>query len=76
MDRVGTGRRREFAAFGLKCSLTAIAVKYGATKDGAYDTFFPKRITRWTSAVFGPVILVGFGLLAVRWGLELIMINP
>jgi hypothetical protein len=55
-----------FAAFGFKCPLTAVAVKYGATKDGAYDTFFPERITRWTFRVFGPVILVGFGLLAVR----------
>ena len=43
-------------------------MKYGATKDGAYDTFLPERITRWTFAVFGPVIVVGFGLLAVRWG--------
>lgn len=58
-----------FAACGLKCPLTAVAVKYGATKDGAYDTFFPERITRHTFRVFGPVILLGFGLLAVRWGL-------
>jgi len=55
-----------FAAAGLKCPLTAIAVKYGATKDGAYDTFLPERLTRWTFAVFGPVIVVGFGLLAWR----------
>ena len=58
-----------FVAAGLKCPLTALAVKYGATKDGAYDTFLPERLTRWTFAVFGPVIVVGFGLLAVRWGL-------
>ena len=60
-----------FAAYGFKCPLTAIAVKYGATKDGAYDTFFPERCTRYTFRVFGPVILVGFALLAARWTLGL-----
>jgi hypothetical protein len=30
-----------FTASGLKCPLTAIAVKYGATKEGGFDTFFP-----------------------------------
>lgn len=58
-----------FAANGLKCPLTAIAVKYGATKDGAYDTFFPERITRHTFTVFGPLIVLGFALLAGRWWL-------
>jgi hypothetical protein len=58
-----------FAASGLKCPLTAIAVKYGATKDRAYDTFLPERLTRHTFAVFGPLILLGFVLLAGRWWL-------
>lgn len=44
------------AANGFKCPLTAIAVKYGATNDGAYDTFFPERCT---VRVFEPVILMG-----------------
>ena len=56
-----------FAACGFKCPLTAVAVKYGATKDGAYDTFFPERCTRYTFRVFGPVILVGVVLLVWRW---------
>jgi hypothetical protein len=56
-----------FAASGFKCPLTAIAVKYGATKDGAYDTYFPEWCTRYTFAVFGPVIVVGVVLLAARW---------
>ncbi|WP_066730182.1 hypothetical protein, partial [Caulobacter sp. CCH9-E1] len=30
-----------FAACGFKCPMTAMAVKYGATPDGAWDTFFP-----------------------------------
>ena len=58
-----------FAASGLKCPLTAIAVKYGATKEGAYDTFLPERLTRHTFTVFGPLILLGFVLLASRWWL-------
>lgn len=56
-----------FAASGLKCPLTAVAVKYGATKEGVFDTFLPERITRHTFHVFGPIILLGFGLLAWRW---------
>ena len=56
-----------FAACGFKCPMTAMAVKYGATPDGAWDTFFPERCTRHTFRVFGPVILVGFALLAARW---------
>ncbi len=33
-----------FAAGGLKCPLTAVAVKYGAGQDGLFDTFLPERI--------------------------------
>ncbi len=58
-----------FAASGLKCPLTAIAVKYGAGSDGLFDTFLPERITRHTFKVFGPIILVGFLLIAARWWL-------
>ncbi|WP_165185462.1 hypothetical protein [Caulobacter soli] len=58
-----------FATNGFRCPLTAIAIRYGATKEGAFDTFFPERITRYTFRVFGPIILLGFALLAVRWWL-------
>jgi hypothetical protein len=58
-----------FVASGLKCPLTAIAMKYGATKEGGFDTFFPERITRYTFRVFGPLILLAFVLLAGRWWL-------
>ena len=51
----------------MKCPLTAVAVKYGATRDGAFDTFFPERITRHTLTFFGPLIATGLLLLAVRW---------
>lgn len=56
-----------FIGSGLKCPLTAIAVRYGATKDGAYDTFFPERCTRYTFRVFGPLILLGVTLNLLRW---------
>jgi hypothetical protein len=56
-----------FAANGFKCPLTALAVKYGASMDGAWDTFFPERCTRHTFRVFGPVIVVGVALLVGRW---------
>ena len=55
-----------FLASGMKCPLTAVAVKYGATPSGAYDTFMPERLTRHTLTVFGPLLLLGVGLVALR----------
>lgn len=57
-----------FIGFGFKCPLTAVAARYGASRDGAaFDTFLPDRITRHTFRVFGPIIAVGILLLAFRW---------
>lgn len=56
-----------FVGSGMKCPLTAVAVRYGATKDGAYDTLFPEACTRYTLTVFGPLIIIGLGLNAGRW---------
>jgi hypothetical protein len=56
-----------FAASGMKCPLTAVAVRYGAGDGALFDTFLPERMTRYTSRVFGPLIVVGYLLLAVRW---------
>lgn len=57
-----------FVGFGFKCPLTAVAMRYGASRDGAaFDTFLPDRVTRHTFRVFGPIIAVGFLLLALRW---------
>ncbi len=55
-----------FTASGMKCPLTAVAVRYGATKDGAFDTFLPERVTRHTFRVFGPLILIGLVLIGWR----------
>ena len=55
-----------FAASGWKCPLTAVAVRYGAGRDGLFDTFLPERLTRHTFQVFGPLIGIGLALLAVR----------
>ena len=56
-----------FIGSGMKCPLTAVAVKYGATVEGGFDTYFPERCTRHTLRVFGPMIVIALGLLAVRW---------
>ncbi|WP_210190227.1 hypothetical protein [Bradyrhizobium sp. NAS96.2] len=56
-----------FIGNGLKCPLTAIAVRYGAGKGPLFDSFLPERITRHTLEVFVPLILLGVSLLAVRW---------
>ncbi len=55
-----------FTASGMKCPLTAIAVKNGATRDGVSDTFLPERLTRHTLRLFGPLIVVAIALLAAR----------
>lgn len=56
-----------FLGFGLKCPLTALAVKYGASSLRPADTFLPERMTRHTLQVFGPLIGVSVILLAARW---------
>ena len=43
-----------FAGNGLKCPLTALAVRYGAEKGYAFDTFLPERVTRQTSGCSVP----------------------
>jgi hypothetical protein len=56
-----------FTVSGMKCPLTAVAVRYGAGKGELFDTFLPERLTRYTLRVFGPLILLGFLLLGARW---------
>lgn len=57
-----------FVSSGMRCPLTAVAERYGASRDGAiFDTFLPDSITRHTLAVFGPIILVAAVLLVLRW---------
>jgi hypothetical protein len=55
-----------FAGCGMKCPLTAIAVKHGAGNGPLFDTFLPERFTRHTLAIFGPLIVLGLILLAAR----------
>ena len=60
-----------FVGSGMKCPMTALAIRFGATRSGTYDTFLPERLTRHTLAAFGPLIGLGLLLLAVRawwWG--------
>lgn len=55
-----------FIGGGMKCPLTAVAVRYGARRDGAYDTLFPDRITRHTATLFGPIMVAGLILILAR----------
>lgn len=52
---------------GLRCPLTALAVRYGAETGYVFDTFLPERATRYTFNFFGTVMIVGIGLLLLRW---------
>ncbi len=54
-----------FAACGFRCPLTAVVARY-ADDAPVSDTFMPERLTRYTALVFGPIIAIGFLLLALR----------
>jgi hypothetical protein len=56
-----------FVGNGMKCPLTAVAVKYGATTGHVFDTFLPERFTRYTFRFFGTVMMIGLLLLVMRW---------
>ena len=56
-----------FAGNGMKCPLTALAVKYGARTGYVFDTFLPERATRYTFRFFGTLMVIGLILLAARW---------
>ena len=56
-----------FSGSGMKCPLTAIAVKYGGETGHFFDTFLPERFTRYTFRFFGTVMGVAPLLLVLRW---------
>lgn len=56
-----------FTGNGFKCPLTALAVRYGAKKGYAFDTWLPERATRYTFRFFGALLLLALLLLSVRW---------
>lgn len=56
-----------FVGSGMKCPLTAVAVKYGADHGAIFDTFLPETLTRNTLRIFAPLLAVGLLLLTARW---------
>ncbi len=56
-----------FLGNGMKCPLTALAVRFGAEKGYAFDTFLPERCTRLTFRIFGTLMVLGLILLGLRW---------
>lgn len=56
-----------FVGNGMRCPLTALAVRYGAETGYVFDTFLPEQATRYTFTFFGTVMVVGLGLLLLRW---------
>jgi len=55
-----------FFGNGRKCPLTALAVKHGAEKGFAFDTFLPEKFTRYTFPFLGGLLVVGLVPLLVR----------
>ena len=56
-----------FAVNGLKCPLTALAVRYGAVTGYAFDTILTERTIRFTFKLFSFLMVLGLVLLALRW---------
>ena len=56
-----------FVGNGMRCPLTALAKKYGATKGHGGDSLFPERYTRYTLGIFGTVLLIGVLLLTLDY---------
>ena len=56
-----------FVGHGMKCPLTALAVRYGAEKGYAFDTLLPERFTRYTFRLFGTLMIAGLLLMVLRW---------
>lgn len=56
-----------FAGNGLKCPLTALAVRYGAATGYAFDTILTERTIRLTFRFFSILMVIGLVLLALRW---------
>ncbi|MBI5646598.1 MAG: hypothetical protein HY962_06670 [Ignavibacteriae bacterium] len=55
-----------FLGNGRTCPLTTMAVRYGAEKGYAFDTFLPEHWTRYTFRFFGTLMVIGLVLLGVR----------
>jgi len=55
-----------FFGNGMRCPLTALAVRYGAQKGHAFDTVLPERLTRHTFRFFGTLTAVGAALTILR----------
>lgn len=56
-----------FVGNGWKCPLTALALRYGAEKGYAFDTYLPEGLMRHTFWFFSSVMLIGLVLLGLRW---------
>ena len=56
-----------FFGNGMRCPLTALAVRYGAEKGHAFDTVLPERLTRHTFHSFGTLTAIGAALVILRW---------
>ena len=56
-----------FLGSGMRCPLTALAVRYGAEKGYAFDTLLPERFTRYTFRFFGTLMVLGIALMILRW---------
>ncbi len=60
-------RRWSSPVNGLKCPLTALAVRYGATTGYAFDTILTERTIRFTFRFFSGLMVLGLVLLVLRW---------
>ena len=56
-----------FIVNGMRCPLTALAVRYGAETGHAFDTCLPERWSRYIFRVINTLAAIAILLLALRW---------
>ncbi len=56
-----------FFGNGMRCPLTGLALRFGAEKGYAFDTFLPEKFTRYTFRFFGTLAVIGLLLMVSRW---------
>ena len=56
-----------FVVNGMRCPLTALAVRYGAEKGHAFDTCLTERWSRYIFRAVNTLAAIAILLLALRW---------
>jgi hypothetical protein len=56
-----------FVGAGMRCPLSALALRWGAREGHAFDLFLSEKFTRYSFRFFGALMATGFFLLGLRY---------